>query len=105
MRRPTKSLMTKILLTGGAGFIGSHLAERLLTSGHELTIVDELNDFYSPEIKRRNLAEVRARGAFDFVEADIGDLPRLKDLFERQRPEVLAVKFQKVEGIKDDVVS
>jgi UDP-glucuronate 4-epimerase len=81
--------MTKILLTGGAGFIGSHLAERLLTSGHELTIVDELNDFYSPEIKRRNLAEVRARGAFDFVEADIGDLARLKDLFERQRPETL----------------
>ena len=89
VRRPANSLMTKILLTGGAGFIGSHLAERLLTSGHEVTIVDELNDFYSPEIKRRNLAEIRARGAFDFVQADIGDLPRLKDLFERQRPETL----------------
>jgi UDP-glucuronate 4-epimerase len=82
-------LMTKILLTGGAGFIGSHLAERLLTSGHQLTIVDELNDFYSPETKRRNLAEIRVRGTFDFVEADICDLPRLKDLFERQRPETL----------------
>ena len=40
--------MAKILLTGGAGFIGSHLAERLLTAGHRLLVVDDFNDFYSP---------------------------------------------------------
>src|SRR5687767_345643 len=40
----------KILLTGGAGFIGSHLAERLASEGHQLSIVDDLNDFYSPDL-------------------------------------------------------
>jgi UDP-glucuronate 4-epimerase len=62
-----------ILLTGGAGFIGSHLSERLLQHGHQLTIVDDLNDFYSPSIKRENLESVRAAGAFTFHRADISD--------------------------------
>jgi UDP-glucuronate 4-epimerase len=81
--------MTKILLTGGAGFIGSHLAERLITSGHQLTVVDELNDFYSPQIKRRNLSEIQKLGRFEFVQADICDLCGLKKLFEPHRPEVI----------------
>ena len=46
----------KILITGGAGFIGSHLAERLLADGHEVAILDDFNDFYDPQIKRRNIA-------------------------------------------------
>jgi len=62
-----------ILVTGGAGFIGSHLSERLLREGHEITIVDELNDFYSPERKRANLECVRQAGPVEFHEADIGD--------------------------------
>jgi UDP-glucuronate 4-epimerase len=62
-----------ILLTGGAGFIGSHLAERLLREGHGLTIIDELNDFYSPDIKRANLADIRRSGPVEFHEADICD--------------------------------
>jgi len=78
-----------ILLTGGAGFIGSHLAERLLGQGHKLVLLDELNDFYSPQIKRRNLAEIRTRGDYEFVETDICDLPRLTQLFQRYRPEVV----------------
>ena len=65
-----------ILLTGGAGFIGSHLAERLLGLGHQLILLDELNDFYSPQIKQRNLAEIKIRGNYEFAEADICDLPQ-----------------------------
>jgi UDP-glucuronate 4-epimerase len=79
----------KILLTGGAGFIGSHLAERLLGQGHELVLIDELNDFYSPEIKRRNLDEIKARGEYEFDELDIGDLPGLTEVFRKHRPEVV----------------
>ena len=44
-----------ILVTGGAGFIGSHLCERLLSLGHDLAVVDNFNDFYDPAVKRRNI--------------------------------------------------
>ncbi len=81
--------MTKILLTGGAGFIGSHLAERLLRRGHHLVLVDDLNDFYSPQIKRRNLQEIESCGSFDFVLADLCDSARMKETFEQHRPEAI----------------
>ena len=61
----------KILVTGGAGFIGSNLVERLVADGHEVAVVDEFNDFYDPRIKRANLAGVAGRVALH--EADIRD--------------------------------
>ena len=62
-----------ILVTGGAGFIGSHLSERLLRDGHSVTIVDDLNDFYSPDRKRANLLAIQSAGEFTFHQADICD--------------------------------
>jgi len=50
----------KILVTGGAGFIGSHFAEQCLQQGHSVVILDDFNDFYDPEIKRRNIAGIVA---------------------------------------------
>ncbi len=61
----------KVLVTGGAGFIGSNLVERLLAEGHEVAVIDELNDFYDPAIKRANLAQVA--GQITLHEADIRD--------------------------------
>ena len=61
----------KILVTGGAGFIGSNLVDRLLADGHEVAVVDEFNDFYDPQIKRANLAA--AAGRVVVHEADIRD--------------------------------
>jgi len=61
----------KILVTGGAGFIGSNLVDRLLANGHDVAVVDEFNDFYDPRIKRANLAAAADR--ITLHEADIRD--------------------------------
>jgi len=79
----------RILVTGGAGFIGSHLSERLLREGHTLTIVDDLNDFYSLEVKRANLEAVRRVGPFTFHQADICDEKRMLAIGREQTPEVI----------------
>lgn len=72
-----------ILITGGAGFIGSHLATHLLREGEwDVTIFDDLNDFYSPDIKRANLDAVRSVGEFRFVEGDIRRTEDLRPVFD-----------------------
>jgi len=60
-----------ILVTGGAGFIGSHLVDRLLDRGDEVVVIDDLNDYYDPAIKRRNLTAALKHPAFTLVEGDI----------------------------------
>lgn len=79
----------KLLITGGAGFIGSNLCEFLLRQGHSLTILDELNDFYSPSLKRENLASMEKVGAFDFHKVDICDFARVSGIFQSVRPEAV----------------
>lgn len=71
--------MPKSIVTGCAGFIGSHLAERLLAAGHEVVGVDALTDYYARDVKLRNLAGVLGDERFSFIEADLlhMDLPRL----------------------------
>jgi UDP-glucuronate 4-epimerase len=73
-----------ILLTGGAGFIGSHLAERLLRDGHRLVIVDDFNEFYDPKLKRENVEILRRAGQFDLVEGDIRDSRLVDSLFGKR---------------------
>jgi UDP-glucuronate 4-epimerase len=70
------------LVTGGAGFIGSHVCERLLQMGHAVWAIDDLNDFYDPGLKRSNLAAIKAvGGSFTFVPGDITYKPVLDRLF------------------------
>lgn len=83
-------MVKNILVTGGAGFIGSHLVERLLGEGvWKVTVVDDLNDFYSPEVKRENLRPFGESANFRFVEADIRDGERLHALFEDDEFDVI----------------
>ncbi len=78
-----------VLLTGGAGFIGSHLAEALLRDGFQLTILDNLDDFYSPDWKKANLLEIRRVGDFQFYEADICELELLREIIEKRKPDTI----------------
>lgn len=79
-----------ILITGGAGFIGSHLVEHLLREDlWNVTVVDDLNNFYSPDIKRANLNEIAKAGEFKFVETDIRRSEMLESVFEEGNFEVI----------------
>jgi len=64
----------KVLVTGAAGFIGSHLSDRLLTEGLEVMGVDNFDDFYDPQIKRQNIADCLENKNFGLIEADIRDI-------------------------------
>ena len=72
--------MTLALITGGAGFIGSHLAERLLSEGGRVRVLDNLDPFYDPALKHRNLDALRSLGGerFEFVEGDLRDADAAK---------------------------
>ena len=71
-----------ILITGGAGFIGSHLVDHLLAEGRwQITVVDDFNDFYSPDIKRANIAGHLTSPNYKLVEADIRDNAAMAALF------------------------
>jgi len=67
--------MQQVLITGGAGFIGSHLARRLLAEGARVRVLDNLDPFYDPALKQRNLEELAASGGerFTFHEGDLRD--------------------------------
>jgi UDP-glucuronate 4-epimerase len=81
--------MVKTLVTGGAGFIGSHLVQHLLSSGHEVSVIDDLNDFYAPELKRDNLAEIGRTGSIRFYQYDICEPSRVMEIIEETRPEIV----------------
>ncbi len=66
-------MMTRVLLTGGAGFIGSHVAEALLSRGDRVVVLDNFDEFYDPAIKRRNIAALLPRAEFSLIEGDIRD--------------------------------
>jgi UDP-glucuronate 4-epimerase len=70
------------LITGGAGFIGSHVCERLLQDGHAVWAFDDLNTFYDPQLKRRNIRELQSLAKpFEFVFGELGDRYALQELF------------------------
>ncbi|MGH8093094.1 MAG: GDP-mannose 4,6-dehydratase [Chthoniobacterales bacterium] len=76
-----------ILVTGGAGFIGSHLVERLLAEAHRVAILDDFNDFYDPRIKRDNIARVAEQIAVHH--ADLRDARAVNDVFHRAKIDIV----------------
>lgn len=76
----------KILVTGVAGFIGSNLAQKLLSEGHDVVGIDNLNDYYSPELKQLRLSTLKAFHDFTFVKLDIADQLPVRQLIKETSP-------------------
>jgi UDP-glucuronate 4-epimerase len=86
--REPRAASSSILVTGAAGFIGSHLCERLLDRGHRVIGVDNFDPFYDPAVKRRNLEGFREHDRFRFLEADIRDREGLEAALEEEAGDV-----------------
>ncbi len=78
-----------ILVTGGAGFIGSHLCEYLLKAGHQVVCIDNFNNFYDPGIKEKNISSIIDHSGFSLVKADIRNSDELAKIFEGSKPEMV----------------
>jgi len=78
----------RILVTGGAGFIGSHLVEKLLAAGHGVAILDDFNDFYDPQIKHANITGF-AKDT-EIYHVDLRDVASVRNVFQRQKFDAIA---------------
>jgi len=79
----------KVLVTGGAGFIGSHVADYLLERGDDVVIVDEVNDYYDVRIKEENLRLLKEKYSEDrlvIYRCDICDHDKMEEIFDKERP-------------------
>jgi len=79
--------MTRILVTGAAGFIGMHTSGRLLARGDEVLGIDSLNDYYAPQLKLDRIAQLGRHANFRFERLDIADADALAALVARERPQ------------------
>src|SRR5688500_1550006 len=76
----------RVLVTGAAGFIGYHVARRLLERGDEVTGVDDLNPYYDPSLKKARVRKLLAHSAYTDIHADIAQRAVLDRIFGEQRP-------------------
>ncbi len=96
----------KILLTGAAGFIGSHFAEALLEEGHQVISIDNLNPFYDPAIKERNLLKITEKmgnsGQFIDLRGDIRDTVFIREVFKTHQPQEV-VHLAAMAGVRPSI--
>lgn len=91
--------MKRIMVTGGAGFIGYHLCRSLLEKGLDLSLVDQLHPYYDPATKEGRLEELRHAGNFRFFRTDILDETQMDELFRREKPDVV-IHLAAIPGVR-----
>jgi UDP-glucuronate 4-epimerase len=94
----------RVLVTGGAGFIAYHLASALIARQEEVYLLDNFNNFYDPEIKRRNVRDLQAKGQVQLYIADILDPDPLRQVFEEVRPDAI-VHLAALAGVRPSLKS
>lgn len=98
-------------ITGGAGFIGSHLCEKLLQMGRNVITLDNFNTFYDPLIKHRNIADIRSmmrdsnidESRFHLIEGDIRDLSLLRSLFSEIKTPITIIHLAAMAGVRPSI--
>jgi UDP-glucuronate 4-epimerase len=91
-----------VLVTGAAGFIGSHLVDRLLAEGNRVVGIDNFCDFYPESIKRENISRAAGSGAFEMVQADIRDREPVFAAMEKHKPGVV-VHLAAMAGVRPSI--
>lgn len=94
----------KILVTGGAGFIGSNLCDELLRQGHTVICVDNFNEFYSPKIKERNVQEALNHPNYELYRIDIADYDRMRSLISQNKPDKI-IHLAATAGVRNSLIN
>src|SRR5699024_3691812 len=81
-------MQKEIVITGAAGFIGSHLSKRLLKEGNQVIGIDNINDYYNPQLKKDRLQNLEHEN-FTFVKTDLEDLDTINQVFDKRKPEIV----------------
>jgi len=93
----------KILVTGGAGFIGSNLVERLLQDGHNVVCIDNFDDFYDSSIKEENIKIALQNSNYNFIKADITDLNKIDQIFKNNKFDIVIHLAAKA-GVRPSII-
>ena len=79
--------MTRILITGGAGFIGSAVAKKLMDRGYKVVLLDNFNDYYNPRLKHDRIKKFLKGHKFKLYKGDIRDYKLLEKIFRKEKPD------------------
>ncbi len=92
----------KVLVTGGAGFIGSHTIKALLERGDEVVCIDNLNDYYNPKLKEHRLKQFESNKNFKFYKEDLANVEKLKKILDIENPEKI-IHLAARAGVRESV--